>query len=231
VPENTGLEDSLYQLYCKNIKNAVVWPDDKQIDAGKLLRLRSIGMNLVFFDTDDAYPYADCVFLDNEDAVQTLVQSQKNRYDRYLYIGWDELSIVNVRKREEAFRKLCPGQPVLRMAWRRDRRIEEDGFRIIQKALDAMEQGLVVCSAAEIGQQTAEIMKNMGVEERISLAAVDNFEGADNYPISIYDQDLEGTADRIYAQLEAQIHDNRKWKAKNWAIKGKYIIYNGKQGW
>lgn len=51
VPEYTSLEDCLYRLYCKDIRNAVVWPDDQRVDEEKLLRLRSIGMNLVFFDT------------------------------------------------------------------------------------------------------------------------------------------------------------------------------------
>ena len=48
---------------------------DQSIDREKLLRLRSIGMNLVFFDTDVAHPFADSVFLDNEDAVETLLRA------------------------------------------------------------------------------------------------------------------------------------------------------------
>ena len=75
VPEYTSLEDCLYRLYCKDIRNAVVWPDDQRVDEEKLLRLRSIGMNLVFFDTDAAHPFADSVFLDNKDAVETLLRA------------------------------------------------------------------------------------------------------------------------------------------------------------
>lgn len=53
----------------------VVWQDDQTVDREKLLRLRSIGMNMVFFDADDALPYADAVFLDNVDAVKSLLKS------------------------------------------------------------------------------------------------------------------------------------------------------------
>ena len=36
VPEYTSLEDCLYRLYCKDIRNAVVWPDDQSVDGEKL---------------------------------------------------------------------------------------------------------------------------------------------------------------------------------------------------
>ena len=101
VPEPTSLEDCLYRLYRKDIRNVVVWPDDQSIDREKLLRLRSIGMNLVFFDTDVAHPFADSVFLDNEDAVETLLRAGDTFVD-YMYVGWDNLYVSNIRKREEA---------------------------------------------------------------------------------------------------------------------------------
>ena len=66
-------------------------------------------MNLVFFDTDVAGPYADSVFIDNVDAIRTLLERQEREYGEYLYIGWDNLEIGNIRKREESFQKFCPG--------------------------------------------------------------------------------------------------------------------------
>ena len=48
VPERATLEDCLYRLYTRNIRNVVVWQDDQTVDREKLLRLRSIGMNMVF---------------------------------------------------------------------------------------------------------------------------------------------------------------------------------------
>ncbi len=71
------MEDCLYRLYTRNIRNVVVWQDDQTVDREKLLRLRSIGMNMVFFDADDALPYADAVFLDNVDAVKESVEKRR----------------------------------------------------------------------------------------------------------------------------------------------------------
>ena len=97
APEGTTLEDCLYRLYTKNIRNAVVWPDDRGVDQEKLLRLRSIGMNLVFFDTDACGPFADSVFVDNVDAVRTLLEREE-KHRQYLYVGWDNLAIGSIRK-------------------------------------------------------------------------------------------------------------------------------------
>ena len=108
VPERATLEDCLYRLYTRNIRNVVVWQDDQTVDREKLLRLRSIGMNMVFFDADDALPYADAVFLDNVDAVKSLLKSVEFPGENYLYVGWDNRSISNVRKREAAFTENCP---------------------------------------------------------------------------------------------------------------------------
>lgn len=229
VPIGTGLEDCLYQLYNKNIRNAVVWPDDQQVDTERLLRLRSIGMNLVFFDTDDAYPYADCVFLDNADAVKTLIRRQDNGCGRYLYIGWDNLAIKNVKKREEAFQKICPDSPLLKLPWRRNRAVDETDVQRIKKAIEEMGQGLVICDTRETGHLTARIIRGMSGVQGVELAVVDDFEEARNYPMAVYGQDLSGTAERIYQQLEAQIRENKNWKAKNWAIKGTYKRYQGGQ--
>ena len=75
VPESSSLEDCLFRLYQRDIRNAVVWPDDQGLQSEKLLRLRSIGMNLVFFDTDDGFPYGDCVYLDNREAIRKLLSA------------------------------------------------------------------------------------------------------------------------------------------------------------
>lgn len=225
VPKKTGLEDCLYQLYTKNIRNAVVWPDDQQMDVKKLLRLRSIGMNLVFFDTDDAFPYADCVYLDNEDAVRTLVQGQTKKYVKYLFIGWDKLSISNVKKREEAFRKFCPDGEIVRVPWRRDRDVGESDMQRIEEAVRGMKEGLVVCNDRELGQQTAELFYRKDLLKMADLAVIDDFEGSKNYQITAYRQDLLKDAECIYRQLEEQVTKGRDWTAKNWAVKGTYIVH------
>ena len=222
VPEHTSLEDCLYRLYSKNIRNVVVWQDDQKIAPERLLRLRSIGMNLVFFDTDNAFPYADSVFLDNEDAVRSLLDCQKKRHQEYVYVGWDNQGISNVRKREEAFRGLHPEAEVLHAPWRRDRRMSEEALKAVEEKALGMEEGLFLCGTGEIGQQTAERLMQTGILEKgkIALAVIDDFEGSERYPMDIYNQDLGATARRIYRQLEAQAEEGITWKAKDWQVKG-----------
>ncbi len=224
VPEKTGIEDCLYQLYSKNIRNAVVWPDDQQADTEKLLCLRSIGMNLVFFDTDDAYPYADCVFLDNEDAVERIIRGQKKQYERYLFIGWDKLTISNVRKREEAFCRLCPGSEALRLPWRRSREVAEKDRARLTKAFQSLRGGLVICEVGELGELAAGILDGLGLCGSVGLASIDDFEGSGRYPASVYRQDLPESAECIYERLRAQTEENVDWKAGKYALKGQCVI-------
>ena len=100
-------------------------------------RLRSIGMNLVFFDTDAAHPFADSVFLDNTDAVETLLQAG-DAFEEFMYVGWDNLYVSNIRKREEAYRKIHPDGKVENVPWKRDRRIERESLERIKELTEKM---------------------------------------------------------------------------------------------
>ena len=226
IPENTSLEDCLYRLYQKNIKNAVVWPDDQNVDEEKLLRLRSIGMNLVFFDTDDGYPYADCVYLDNEDAIKKLIANSKKAYKKYLYIGWDKMEIRNIQKREDAFKALCPKGEVIRLPWRRDRKLTEESLKRVAAHVEIMgltgaDSSLIICGVGELGQQVSEYLYDQK-QMKVSLAVIDNFEGSEKYSVSIYQQDLAKTAEVIYEKMRNQTVEGKLWKAELVTVKGVY---------
>ncbi len=229
IPEGTSLEDCLYRLYQKNIKNAVVWSDDQSVNEEKLLRLRSIGMNLVFFDTDDAYPYADCVYLDNEDAIKKLLATSKKAYKKYFYIGWDNLAIRNNTKREDTFRALCRTGNVIRVPWRRDRKIMSDSLERIAKEVAAklqqdetdIEDCLLVCGAGEIGQQVAQYLYG-NRRRRADISIIDNFDGSEKYSVSLYQQNLGKTARTIYDKMKEQTVNGKAWKAELIKVKGEY---------
>lgn len=232
APELIPLEDCLYRLYNKNIRNAVVWPDDQTLNPEKLHRLRSIGMNLVFFDTDDAVSHADCVFLDNEDAVKTLLEHHEtsgNASDiKTLFVGWDNWEISNVRKREAAFRRHKPDGQILNAPWRRDRKVAAEALRQASALAKQIPGGLVVCETGEIGQQVAGQLLADGLlktnsPQGISLAVIDDFEGSEHYPVTIYNQDLPKTARKIFRQLQAQVEHGREWTPSCWPVKGNYF--------
>ena len=231
VPERTSVEDCLYRLYTRNIRNVVIWQDDQAIDREKLLRLRSIGMNLVFFDADDALPYADAVFLDNAAAVRELVESTEFPDSEYLYVGWDNRSIGNVRKREEAFIENCPEGKVVRIPWRRDRKIDEASMERVKEKIVRMPSGMIVCGAGEIAQRFAETL--WGTEEQKEdyvIGSIDDFDGSERYPVRIYVQDLKESAKKIYQRLEEQSELGSGWKAESYQIRGILKEKNKKKG-
>ena len=57
-------------------------------------------------------------------------------------------------------------------------------------------------------------------EERI--AVVDAFEGAEKYPVSIYEQDLCEMARIIYEQLKKQVREGSYWRAARIEVAGLY---------
>lgn len=228
APGKTSLEDCLYRLYTKNIRNVVVWPDDRMTDKEKLLRLRSIGMNLVFFDTDDALPYADSVLIDNEDAVEALLAGYKEG-EPALYIGWDNLQVSNIRKREEVFLRHRPEGKILRLPWRRDRKILKESCKEIVSEAKKLEKGLILCGTGEIAKQTAEALQDAGLDRKVDLAAIDEFEGSRRYPAAVYNQDLHRTALEIYRAFERQNKEGKDWSAKTLQIRGNLEKRMGKE--
>ena len=221
VPENSSLEDCLFRLYQRDIRNAVIWPDDQGLQMEKLLRLRSIGMNLVFFDTDDGFPYGDCVHLDNREAISRLLHGAGETCESCVYVGWDKLDIANVRKREEAFRFLKPEGKVIHVPWRRDRQIRKEDLEAVLTQLPEVEKTMLLCGTGEIGQQLAALLWERGAIPG-KLSVVDNFEGSGKYPVSIYEQDLQEMARIIFEQLKKQVRAGNLWQADRIAVAGIY---------
>lgn len=221
VPENSSLEDCLFRLYQRDIRNAVIWPDDQNLQSEKLLRLRSIGMNLVFFDTDAGFPYGDCVYLNNQEAIRKLLKTGENVSGKHIYVGWDNLNIANVRKREEAFRLLEPEGKVIHVPWRRDRKIVREGLSAVLEQLPDIENTMLLCGTGEIGQQLAEFLwEQNAIPEK--MAVLDTFEGAEKYPLSIYEQNLEEMARVIFEELKRQVRTGKLWQAERIAVAGIY---------
>lgn len=221
VPENSTLEDCLFRLYQRDIRNAVIWPDDQTLQNEKLLRLRSIGMNLVFFDTDDGFPYGDCVHLDNREAISGLLHGAGDAYETCVYVGWDNLDIPNVRKREEAFRFMKPDGQVIHVPWRRDRKIMKTDLETVLAQLPEVEKTMLLCGTGEIGQQFAEFLWDQGAIPA-KMMVVDAFEGSGKYPVAIYEQDLKEMARIVFEQLKKQVHAGSQWQAERIAVAGIY---------
>ena len=107
-PRMEELENCLYRLYKRGLRNAVVWLEDLPVDVEKLRRLRALGMNMVFFDSDKALPYADCVALDNALAIRTLYgELKKDVYKRQDQRSAGEIEKIYQTVGKDAYRSVA----------------------------------------------------------------------------------------------------------------------------
>lgn len=54
------------------------------------------------------------------------------------------------------------------------------------------------------------------------MAVIDEFEGSEKYPISVYEQNLTKTAEMIYRKMTEQVQQGKLWKAELTKVKGIY---------
>lgn len=223
-PRSEGLEKSLYRLYKRGLRNVVVWLEDLTVDEEKLQRLRAIGMNLVFFDSDRGLPYADCVALNNDQAVGTLCRTLKDRgYTEITYVGWDMTDIYSIRMREEACR-LHGGKhsAILRIPWKK----EEEGRKIVKNILEqSVRDGkstdtAVICCDRECGVLVTEIVAENNLD--LIVASVDELPSPSSGTV-MYRQDMKKTVEQIFTCLEEQCSLQNSWKADMYLMEGQLV--------
>lgn len=218
-PRAEELERCLYRLYKRGLRNVVVWLDDMTADPDKLKRLRALGMNLVFFDTDKGLPYADCVALDNSLAVQTLYEVLKRRgYKDVVYIGWNLKDAYSIRMRELAYREMAgPAGQLLILPWKD----AERSAAMLDELLvtgDERPADAVICSDRESGELTAEICKRSG--SGVKIAAVDELSRTAGTEIIMYKQNLNAAVEQIFTLLQNQCGMVGSWMADLYLMEG-----------
>lgn len=226
-PAGEPLEDCLFKLYQKDLRNVVIWPDDLKIDMQSLKKLRGLGMNLVLFDVRLKTPYADCVFLDNYDAISRLCVSLRSRGAQSLgYIGWDNKEIWSVVERESAFTKLEPqGRILLSVPWSG----RESLGRIAETFAAGCQQGnkqpnAIIFGDGEIGIAFAKAFS--AYPTHVVLGAVDEFPGAEELSLTTCAQDFGEISQRTYHCLYKQSYAAKEWKASDYPVTGHLIESN-----
>lgn len=217
-PRTEELERCLYRLYKRGLRNVVVWLEDMTADPDKLRRLRSLGMNLVFFDSDKGLPYADCVALDNRLAVQTLYEELvRQGYKDIAYIGWDLQEAYSIRTRRQAYKEAAgPAARLLCLPWKDAEKSEAMLGRLMTPA-DAQPDA-VICSDRESGELTVETFRKS--HAAVKIAAVDELAKSDRAEVIMYRQDLYAAVERIFTCLQDQCTMEGRWTAKLYLIKG-----------
>lgn len=219
-PRTEDLEQCLYRLYKRGLRNAVIWLEDLPADQARLKRLRAIGMNLVFFDSDQGLPYADCVSLDNELAIRTLYEKLKSTgCEKIGYIGWDLKEVYSIRMRQQGYTKAAMSEKYLNpLPWKNPIKSREITAEVLgrtgDKKLDA-----VICGDRESGVIAAEAAKELG--ETIQIATVDELPKGAGTGIMMYRQNLEAAVEQIFLCIENQCRQECSWKARLYQLEGR----------
>lgn len=222
-PKGERVEDSVFKLLQKDIRNVVIWLEDLEMDIEYIRRLRGLGMNMVFFDISHPMPYADCVLLDNHEAITTLYEYLLSKGATNIgYTGWDNIRISSVRERESRFTELCSNTP-FRISWSEKNNLISlmEEFAASLKNKGNIPHG-IICGDGEIGIALKKAFLTQGIEDTI-VVSVDDFPEAESLSLTVYMQDFDKLAQKVYQCLYEQNTNADQWKSSVYPIRGKLI--------
>lgn len=220
-PEKLSLEKCLYQIYDKDLRNVVLWPEKMELGEEGLRKLRGLGMNLVLFDTTYETPYADAVCLNNKEGIKNLVSRLMDEGCRKLgYVGWDDMSVPSVKAREGEFSRLVPEGPVRRMSWKYRNRLEELPMDEVQGYVKELSDcDGIIYSVGELGVPFERKARELGILHRAAM--IDALPGGEELDIISLEQDFQEMSERIFDCLKKQNQEGSAWKAGLYQVKGR----------
>ncbi len=223
VPASEALEASLFKLFQKNIRNAVIWLEDQPVDMEAIRRLRGLGMNMVFFDVVTRSPYADGVLLDNRDAIAALYGAlQRQGARRIGYVGWDNAAVLSAHEREQAASEQTPAPAfVRRIDWCDKNRLGQIAETIAGEIKSASTPpDALLCGDGEIGVAIRRALISRRLDA-IRVASPDEYPESRSLSITVYRQNFEKLAEQTFNCLLAQ---NRPgWTASVYPIRGELV--------
>jgi DNA-binding LacI/PurR family transcriptional regulator len=224
-PHSKSLSDSIYRLFRKGLQDFIIWPEDIQVDMEKIKRLRALGTNLVFFDSNLGIPYADCVTSDNDDAIRQIRDAlhERNLSD-IRYIGWDREEIYSVRSRKAAFQKEIGGKIYARLPWAK----EEEAIRLLTANIrkDAASGDLpeaFLCGDRQCGELLAAALGSENLMDATVLSCIDDFPQLSRFRSIAVRQDMDAMVHFIFSRLASQDQNGDRWKATHRRLKGQLI--------
>lgn len=219
-PYSQSLEECLFRIYEKELRNVVLWLEDMEISYEDLRKLRGLGMNIVLFDSARKNSYADSVCLDNEDAIEELVKClKKNGCKKPGFVGWDDDTVSSVKIREEEFFRLCPDGVASRIPRKYHDHLDdlEDGtIRECMKNLQGCDG--ILYAVGELAVPFEDVSAAEGI--RHTVAMIDEAPGVSADTIFTVDQDFQGMSERIFDCLKLQNQKGSAWKAEVYQVKG-----------
>lgn len=222
-----SIEDCLFRLYQRGLHNAVIWLQDMRIDIEKIKRLRALGMNMTFFDAEINAPYADCIYLDNDNAMKELVNAaHKKQACKTYYIGWDNENMFSVAERESAYLKYAKtGTEVCKIPWNERRNPDKCVNDVIEEVLKSNKgrEISLICGDGELGRAAGKSLLEKK-SSKAELFSIDEFAGAKDFGITTIDQNFKEEAALAWDTINNQTLKPDEWKAKTIKVKGKLIL-------
>ncbi len=223
-PHKESLADSIYRFWQKRLYNVVVWPEDVEIDRERLRRLRALGMNMVFFDSDIGLPFADAVALDNQKAVHDVcTHIRANRGGQIGYIGWADGPRYSRKAREQAILEE-PGANILaRLSWKARKLAGELLCEFLRKRVGELPP-VIFYGDRECGVAVWDALREIGRTD-ILLAGIDDFPGAKEAHAIVCRQDIRQSVQAIFRCIEFQNEKGALWHAETHCINGHIVVY------
>lgn len=219
------VEDSLFKLLQKNIHNVVIWLEDLKLERESVRKLRALGMNMVLFDIIVPTPYADCVLLDNRDAVTCLYNFlySKGIHD-IAYIGWDNFELSSIRERENIYLELRGSKDLLfHIPWTEKANLAYVLERFFNNSIKIHPLPVgIICADGELGVALKKTLAEHGINNE-TIVAIDDFPTAEALALSVYAQPFDALAQQVYQCLLEQNLQSDQWKASVRVVKGKII--------
>lgn len=220
-------DELYYQLYIRNIRNIVLWPQSGLEQKTMLKRLRSIGMNIVFFDQIFETNVADCVGIDNRDAIESLLHALRQEQQTAVgYIGFTGSGMPSEAQRGEAFAELSGSEDcVYTIPWGGD--IDREVPRVLDQARSSGSlPPALLCTNGPVGIAAANYLQREGIEG-ILLAAVDLLPEMAAFRMFAYEQPMDRLADTVYQRLLAQSNQSELWQAGTFLMRGEVVRCSG----
>lgn len=219
-PSGQPLEECLFHIYEKDLRNVVLWLEDMEISYEALRKLRGLGMNIILFDSARKNDYADSVCLDNSDAINELVNClRKSGCKKIGFVGWDDATVGSVKIREEEFLKFCPYGNIVRIPRKYHNHLDELEEFTVRKYISRLEEcDGILYSVGELAVPF-ERMKGKDAFDH-SIAMIDKVPGVMGKEIFTVDQDFQKMSDKIFECLKQQNKKGGTWRAEVYQVKG-----------
>ena len=225
--EDEFIQDTLFKLLQNNIHNVVIWLDFETISSEYIQRLRCLGMNIVFFDITVFSPYADCICLDNQDAISSLYNYALEKGSKKIaYITRQNTTPSSFCEREQAFLNLSPFRIIWEFPWDYQNFLANYTEKFIfEYFMPEYRPDTVICSDGEVGIVLKKAMMQNDIND-ILLISLDDFDEAEELNITVYKQPYDLYAEAIYNSLKEQNINSANWTASIYRVKGELITYD-----